>query len=71
MTDEPDWFQKYVDLAEAVRDLYAVAHRSARMAADEAALWEVARQAAGIAPPHRDPQIDAMEAQFRAVFGPR
>lgn len=45
-----DWCQKYVDLAEAVRDLYNAAFWTPDRKCDEARLWETVRDAAGIKP---------------------
>jgi hypothetical protein len=49
MTDN-DWFQKYVGLSEAVRDLYFAAHWSADRRCNHVKLWEAVRDAAGIPP---------------------
>ena len=50
MADEPDWEQRYIDLVEAVYDLYFAAYWSPDRDCDAAKLWETLRDAAGIKP---------------------
>lgn len=47
---EDSWFQKYVDLAEAARDLYYAAHWYPDRECDAMQLWTTLRDAAGIEP---------------------
>lgn len=50
MEQKLDWVQMYVDLAEAVRDLYFAAHWTADRPVNEEMLWTAIREAAGIEP---------------------